>query len=458
MVSLRLATIGEELEHHYYCYSSEAQQYVPPGHAFYLLNPLQGASKDSNGEVFAGKLDTLITHASSEDYSFSKYNFRMDTRVNLKLLFEFVPVHDKRSKTELSDEENYVLNLYQNYLIGDDGSRLVDTAQLDSLIALYIQSEDAATACGYELIYKDEVVHRTSFDKNWGVIGEPQNLYRSDLLPRIKLKLYVKSPAWALASNSLYFYLACLGLTILVGLMFIRNNHALHRMKEVNRAKSEFIHMMTHEFNTPVTNLALTVENFSPDLPTEKLNRLMTIVGHETDRIRRNLRTLFQISKLEVDEVKLNLQPHSMHQLVAQALEVFELSSEQTQIMRNFKAANDVVRCDDVHMLNVITNIVENGIKYSGEKSPIHVSTRNEDRWFVLEIRDEGFGMSLQQIEQAFDKYYRSDDLRVQSNSGFGLGLFYCKKIVVLHDGQISAKSILDKGTTVFIKIPLKSA
>jgi len=117
-----------------------------------------------------------------------------------------------------------------------------------------------------------------------------------------------------------------------------------------------------------------------------------------------------------------------------------------------------VVKCDKIHLLNVLTNIIDNSLKYVKDQPKIEIITSIEDHQIKLTIRDHGIGMTKAQASRAFEKYYRSEDLFVQSNTGMGLGLFYSKKIIELHNGTIQIQSELNQWTEVIIKLPISKS
>lgn len=452
-VSIQINKIGNHLENNYYCYRSEAEHVVPKNHQFYFLYPT--LQSGSNGGF---ELDTFASKSSIEDYAFSTYNFGTKTKINLRFDFEFLPLSVLPEYDSMDESEAYVKTIYKDYIIAANHERLIDTLLLDSLLRQEIESIPGVGQYAYQVTTKDSVViQHGHLGDNQIRIGKDIPLYQSRLMPDIRLELGFYNSLWNLTESNIYFYLATFGLSLLILFLFFRNHQYLKKSKKANELKSEFINLMTHEFNTPVTNLSLAAENFNSNQSKEKIEQLMTIVSLETNRIKKNIQTLFEINKLTANEISLDLAAHDLHVLLEQTIRVFEVTfaERNVNVVWSLKAEHDTVVCDKVHLLNVLTNLIENSLKYSDQQPQIEIYTTHSDGYIELIIKDHGIGMTKEQIAQAFDKYYRSDDLFVQSNKGMGLGLFYARKIVNLHKGSIEIKSEVGHWTEILIKLPV---
>jgi two-component system phosphate regulon sensor histidine kinase PhoR len=121
-------------------------------------------------------------------------------------------------------------------------------------------------------------------------------------------------------------------------------------------------------------------------------------------------------------------------------------------------AANDVIKADETHFVNIIYNLLDNANKYSLDAPPdIVISTYNSDDNLVISVIDKGIGMDKDTQERIFEKFYRVPTGNVHTVKGFGLGLSYVKAIVMQFKGDIAVKSQKGKGSTFEIKLPLKN-
>jgi two-component system phosphate regulon sensor histidine kinase PhoR len=124
-------------------------------------------------------------------------------------------------------------------------------------------------------------------------------------------------------------------------------------------------------------------------------------------------------------------------------------------IHTHLSANPSVVSVSEMHMTNVVVNILENAVKYSGESPKIDVYTQNKGGKLLISIKDQGPGMSKQVLKQIFEKFYRETTGDLHNIKGHGLGLAYVKKIVELHKGQVYAESEKGKGSTFHVELPL---
>jgi two-component system phosphate regulon sensor histidine kinase PhoR len=118
-------------------------------------------------------------------------------------------------------------------------------------------------------------------------------------------------------------------------------------------------------------------------------------------------------------------------------------------------ATKPEISADEEHLLHVLSNLMDNAIKYSKETIDILVGTKNVNNKMIITIEDNGIGMSSETTKHIFEKFYRAHSGNIHNVKGFGLGMSYVKRIVALHKGQIRVQSELDHGTTIEISLPV---
>jgi len=171
----------------------------------------------------------------------------------------------------------------------------------------------------------------------------------------------------------------------------------------------------------------------------------------------KQVETILQAALLDKQEVQLNLKRSAAHDLVVGALNNINLQVEEKggKLEVEMSAENDVINADEVHFTNLINNLLDNAVKYSKENLHIKLSTKNAGNQFKIKIEDNGIGMNKETLHRIFEKFYRAHTGNVHNVKGFGLGLSYVKTMVEAHHGTIKAESVLGKGSSFCISIPL---
>jgi two-component system phosphate regulon sensor histidine kinase PhoR len=124
------------------------------------------------------------------------------------------------------------------------------------------------------------------------------------------------------------------------------------------------------------------------------------------------------------------------------------------EISYSLKATHHELMIDVIHIRNVVSNIIDNAIKYSKEVCSIRILTSDHDNGILVAIEDQGIGMNRESQKKVFDKFFRVSTGNVHNVKGFGLGLYYVKTIVEAHSGKVSLKSSLNNGSTFYVFLP----
>jgi two-component system phosphate regulon sensor histidine kinase PhoR len=135
-----------------------------------------------------------------------------------------------------------------------------------------------------------------------------------------------------------------------------------------------------------------------------------------------------------------------------------QLNEKNAKVILQLNAKNDLLLVDEVHFSNLLSNLVDNAIKYSQELPVIKIATQNISKNFIINIEDNGIGMSKETVKRVFEKFYRAHTGNVHNVKGFGLGMSYVKTVIDAHKGKIKVDSTLGKGTTFTIEMPMNNA
>jgi len=235
------------------------------------------------------------------------------------------------------------------------------------------------------------------------------------------------------------------------------------RQKKLSDIKNDFINNMTHEFKTPISTIALAAEmahensaSLMDNPKGARLDRYLGIIREENKRLGTHVEKVLQMALLDKGHVKLKITETNMHDLIGAALngQSVQIEQKEGEVDLNFDAEDDVVAADEVHISNILNNLIDNAIKYSPEKLHLTINTKNENGGIAISITDRGIGMSREQQQRVFDTFVPTGN--VHDVKGFGLGLSYVKKMVEAHEGTVRLQSKPGEGSTFTIWLPVR--
>lgn len=260
------------------------------------------------------------------------------------------------------------------------------------------------------------------------------------------------------------FWMAALSVvfTIVIIVAYAGAIYQLLKQRRISEIKTDFINNMTHEFKTPIATINLALDSLNnPKIAgsSDKLKNYLKMIRDENHRMHAQVENVLRISKLERNELNLKKQRQQLNELVEQAITHVKLIAENRQgyIKTHFEATQHTILANESHFVNVLVNILDNGMKYSQDTPKIDVFTENVKNYVVVKIQDQGQGMSKAVQKKIFDKFYREHTGDIHNVKGHGLGLAYSKKIIEDHQGELSVESENQKGSTFIIKLPLIS-
>jgi two-component system phosphate regulon sensor histidine kinase PhoR len=239
--------------------------------------------------------------------------------------------------------------------------------------------------------------------------------------------------------------------------------YVIQRQKQVSEMKTDFINNMTHEFKTPIATISLASDSIvSPMILNnpDKVMRFTNIIKQENKRMLNQVEKVLQMAMLDKKDFQLKLSSIDVHDLISTAAEHMSLKVlKRNGILRtDLKAKSTTLNADATHLSNIIHNLLDNAEKYSSENVDIIIGTENTKSGIMINISDNGIGMTKDQLKNIFEKFYRAHTGNIHDVKGFGLGLSYVKAIVDAHGGTINVKSEIGKGSTFSIYLPQNAA
>jgi two-component system, OmpR family, phosphate regulon sensor histidine kinase PhoR len=286
-------------------------------------------------------------------------------------------------------------------------------------------------------------------------------LFPDDMIAKpFYLQLYFPNKDNFVLRSAGFMGISSLLLTLLITFLFGFTLFIIFRQKKLSEIKTDFVNNMTHELKTPISTISLASQMLSDrSIPPEakNLDYISGIIQNESKRLGYQVEKVLQMSIFERGRVPLKLKTLDIHELIEALILNFDIQVKKREghINSNLSAARYHIEGDEVHIGNVIVNLLENAIKYCNRPPEILVKTRNEKNMIRISVLDNGTGISRENVKRIFDKFYRVPTGNVHNVKGFGLGLSYVKKIIQEHGGSISVESEPDKGSVFHILLPL---
>ncbi|PJA10038.1 MAG: hypothetical protein COX70_00040 [Flavobacteriales bacterium CG_4_10_14_0_2_um_filter_32_8] len=288
-------------------------------------------------------------------------------------------------------------------------------------------------------------------------------LYPNDILesPHF-LSVYFPNQKGYLLKTMWLMLLTSVLLLITIVWAFTFTIQTIFQQKKLSEIKNDFISNMTHELKTPISTISLACEalNDKDMLKNEKVRKnYVGMISQENKRLGLLVESVLKSATWDKGDLKLKKEEFDLHQIINEVSDniLIQVKNKLGSITINLTAINSLIAADQVHITNLIYNLLDNAIKYTMASPLINISTRNIKEGILLSVSDNGIGIKRENLNKIFEKFYRVPTGNVHNVKGFGLGLNYVKAIVEKHGGEISVTSDFGKGTTFNIYLPFKS-
>ena len=273
------------------------------------------------------------------------------------------------------------------------------------------------------------------------------------LRPNQELLAYYDDPSIAALKKSSTGILLSLLLLLMVILSLFYLLKTIKQQKELAEIKNDLISNITHEFKTPIATISTAIEaieNFNALNDKQKTQKYLSMSSVQLKKLHQMVEKLLETATLDSEQLLLKKEPVDVVDLVSRVAKKHELLSEK-EIAYSSNLTSKLISIDLFHIENAITNLVDNALKYGGNAIELNVNSILNT--IEISIADNGNGIEKNQQERIFDKFYRVPKGNRHDVKGFGIGLYYAKKIVEKHGGSIALHSV--PGNTVFkISLP----
>jgi signal transduction histidine kinase len=240
---------------------------------------------------------------------------------------------------------------------------------------------------------------------------------------------------------------------------FEQQRKAVAELERVNRAKSDFVSIVSHEFRTPLTG----IQGFSEmmaneDLSVAEMREYAGDINKDAQRLNRMINEMLDLDKMESGRMPIHREPVDFNAIVAEVVEQMRPTTPGHPLVLRLDPAITGIVGDRDRLTQVLTNLLSNAVKYSPNGGEIVVTTRREGDNAHLLVRDHGMGIPKEALGSIFERYGRVESRSTRYIQGTGLGLPIVRQIVQLHGGSVWAESTLGEGSVFHVTIPLGTA
>ncbi len=364
------------------------------------------------------------------------------------------------------EEKSEMVTVVLNELLSKERKleNRIDQRQLQSLLTTSLQNQGIDIGFSYGVI--DGFQHKivlTNVAEDLEQLENSEfrtNLFTRDIIPSENYLAIFFPDQQTFLIGKIWVPLASSILLVLVIIaIFGYAIYTIMTQKKISEIKNDFINNMTHEFKTPISTVSLACEALQDDDVKKNdsfLKRYISIIEAENKRLGMQVEKVLQMATLDKKDFKLKLERLDVHEVIDRALENVNIQIEKRhgKIKKQLVASEKEVIADEVHLTNIIYNLLDNANKYSREKPEISIATKNKNGGIIVQISDKGIGMSSEVKQKIFEKFYREPTGNLHDVKGFGLGLTYVKTMLDALGGSIGVKSEVAKGSSFEIYLP----
>lgn len=233
-------------------------------------------------------------------------------------------------------------------------------------------------------------------------------------------------------------------------------------LKSLDQFKTNFLSIVSHKFRTPITSISLFLQNFAGgvyDPEDSTFQRNVDLIHAEAKYLEQLVADLLAFSRVMDTNVGLKLEPCELDKMIPD----FFAQSREVAGKPGINASFDIdvlppIMLDRNKITFAVKQIIDNAYKFSGKEGKVTVSLKNSNGGYRITVEDEGSGIAREDLPKIFEKFYQIDTWHTGQIRGFGLGLFYAKEFIRLHNGSISVDSEPGKGTRFVITLPLQAS
>ncbi len=388
----------------------------------------------------------------------------MNLHLNIKTNYNTERKSDKSKKVNGNGSEKIEMKYTINVTVKSTlDFKSIDVGVLDSLLEKNLKEVGIT---GLHNLKIKNTKNGESLSKTNNIIRDPLIItYKNDDL-HAEYMAEIENPFYSIRGKIRGVIFSSLFIVILIALSFAYLLRTLFKQKEIEEMRRDFSHNMTHELKTPLA-VAYTANdamiNFSAGNDPQKRNEYLNIVKKQLDNLSLMVEKILSISIEENPDFSLNTTTFYLKPELEKLADLNQRGAgKEVFISINVNPETLQIKVDKFHLLNVIGNLIDNAIKYSGESVKISIDAsvseehlhNSTKRIVKISLSDNGIGMSSEQQKHIFEKFYRIPTGDIQEVRGYGLGLFYAKEIIEKHGGKLTVESKKGEGSkfSIYLK------
>jgi len=351
-------------------------------------------------------------------------------------------IRGKRAVDSLSKVENFA-----NKIIV---SMFQDSIELDKIAKAFekeLDRKNIQIKYAIQEIKSDTITQDYYLDKN--EILPLNTVGNSTFLPTdYKLKLLFSNPVLLILKRSMIEIILSLLLSLSIIFCLLYLLRTINRQKKIDEIKNDLISNITHEFKTPITTVSTAIEglrNFNDVNDAQKTKRYLDISSDQLKKLEIMVEKLLETASIDTDKLVIQKDDVNLVTLLKNLVEKHKMICPEKTISFESEMEQLIVSVDNFHIENAISNLIDNATKYGGNE--ISVSLNYDKNKIEIYVEDNGTGIEKSQHEKIFEKFYRIPKGNIHDVKGFGIGLFYSKKIIEKHGGTLE---LIANNNTVF--------
>lgn len=235
-------------------------------------------------------------------------------------------------------------------------------------------------------------------------------------------------------------------------------NELLNKMRILDDSRQEFVSNVSHELKTPITSMKVLADSLlsMDDVPVELYREFLSDIAAEIEREDKIINDLLALVKMDKAAANLNISIVDINALTEIILKRLRPIARKREVELTLESRRAVAaEVDEVKVSQILTNLIENAIKYNKEHGEVKVIVNADHKFFTIEVHDSGIGIPTEDLEQIYERFFRVDKSHSKEIGGTGLGLSIARNAVLLHRGSIQVNSIEGEGTVFTVTIPL---